>query len=663
MSFNTNHLKDEESPYLKQHATNPVDWYPWGDEAFELARKLDKPVFLSIGYSTCHWCHVMEKESFSKPEVGKAMNDAFVCIKVDREERPDVDSLYMSIAMRERGSGGWPLNMILTPDRKPITSFTYLPIHSIHGNIGIIELSETIKTLWRDERESLLERADQLISSNVKEENSERVKVDSEKLFKHAFSELKKVFDYDYGGIGTGMKFPSPHNIIFLIKYYNYFGDEEALQMAENTLLAMRRGGIFDHVGYGFHRYSTDREWRVPHFEKMLYDQAWIMTAYSYAYATTKNEFYKQVICEIFEFLQREMKSPDGGYYTAIDADSEGEEGKFYLWTEDELKDILKEDFDEFKNLFDIESNGNFFNEREQSDTGLNIIYPKFNSFMTHKNENGLEWMNEKALSSLKILLQERAKRVRPETDTKVIASTNGMILSALSIAYLATFDNKYKEASTELFEFIKKKFLKGDYILRIEYNNGKEIRGQLEDYANVINGILQFYRVTMDEDVLQLFTDSMKFSLATFRMKDGIFIYKSEYIIKSKKEELYDTAIPNPNSIFLRNTAFYSLIFNDYEFAMSSLEINLDVVNQLFAYAESYLWYIASLFEILRFIVIKATPKNKKRLIKEKLNYLTKAEKIINFSTDASIQICNVHECYYNDLNIEKLDEISNII
>jgi uncharacterized protein YyaL (SSP411 family) len=459
------------------------------------------------------------------------------------------------------------------------------------------------------------------------------------------------------------MKFPSPHNIIFLIKYYNYFGDEEALQMAENTLLAMRRGGIFDHVGYGFHRYSTDREWRVPHFEKMLYDQAWIMTAYSYAYATTKNEFYKQVICEIFEFLQREMKSPDGGYYTAIDADSEGEEGKFYLWTEDELKDILKEDFDEFKNLFDIESNGNFFNEREQSDTGLNIIYPKFNSFMTHKNENGLEWMNEKALSSLKILLQERAKRVRPETDTKVIASTNGMILSALSIAYLATFDNKYKEASTELFEFIKKKFLKGDYILRIEYNNGKEIRGQLEDYANVINGILQFYRVTMDEDVLQLFTDSMKFSLATFRMKDGIFIYKSEYIIKSKKEELYDTAIPNPNSIFLRNTAFYSLIFNDYEFAMSSLEINLDVVNQLFAYAESYLWYIASLFEILRFIVIKATPKNKKRLIKEKLNYLTKAEKIINFSTDASIQICNVHECYYNDLNIEKLDEISNII
>ena len=371
MSVNANHLKNEESPYLKQHATNPVDWYPWGEEAFDLAKKLDKPVFLSIGYSTCHWCHVMEKESFSKPEVGRAMNDAFVCIKVDREERPDVDSLYMSIAIRERGSGGWPLNMILAPDKKPITSFTYLPIHSIHGNIGIIELSETIKTLWKDERESLLERADQLISSNMKEEDSERVKVDTEKLFKHAFIEMKKIFDYEYGGIGNGLKFPSPHNIIFLIKYYNYFGDEEALQMAENTLLAMRRGGIFDHVGYGFHRYSTDREWKVPHFEKMLYDQAWIMMAYSYAYATTKKDFYKIVIDEIFEFLQREMKSPDGGYYTAIDADSEGVEGKYYLWSEYELKSILKDDFEEFKNIFDIETNGNFINERD----GI-IIHP-----------------------------------------------------------------------------------------------------------------------------------------------------------------------------------------------------------------------------------------------------------------------------------------------
>ncbi len=659
MSFNTNHLRDEESPYLKQHATNPVDWHPWGDEAFELARKLDKPVFLSIGYSTCHWCHVMEKESFSKPEVGKAMNDAFVCIKVDREERPDVDSLYMSIAMRERGSGGWPLNMILTPDRKPITSFTYLPIHSVHGIIGIIELSETIKTLWKDERDSLLERADRLISSSVKEEDSERVKVDSEKLFKHAFSELKKVFDYDYGGIGTGMKFPSPHNIIFLIKYYNYFGDEEALQMAENTLLAMRRGGIFDHVGYGFHRYSTDREWRVPHFEKMLYDQAWIMTAYSYAYATTKKEFYKQVISEIFEFLQREMKSPDGGYYTAIDADSEGEEGKFYLWTEDELKNVLKEDFDEFKNLFDIYSKGNFFNEREQANTGLNIIYPKYNSFVKQENKNSLDWMNEKAQRSLKIILQIRAKRVRPETDTKIIASTNGMILSALSIAYLATFDDKYKEASTELFEFIKKKFIKGDYILRIEYNNGKEIRGQLEDYANVINGILQFYRVTMDEDVLQLFKDSMKFSMDSFRMKDGIFLNRSEYIIRSKKEELYDTAIPNPNSIFLRNTAFYSLIFNDYELAMSSLEINLNVVNQLFEYGESYLWYITSLFEILRIIVIKAPLKIDRAKVIAKVNNLERTEKIIRTTDDIVFSICNIKECYHSFKEIEKLEKL----
>lgn len=663
MSFNTNHLKDEESPYLKQHATNPVDWYPWGDEAFELAIKLDKPIFLSIGYSTCHWCHVMEKESFSKPEVGKAMNDTFVCIKVDREERPDVDSLYMSIAMRERGSGGWPLNMILTPDKKPITSFTYLPIHSIHGNIGIIELSETIKTLWKDERESLLERADQLISSNVKEENSERVKVDSEKLFKHAFSELKKVFDYDYGGIGTGMKFPSPHNIIFLIKYYNYFGDEEALQMAENTLLAMRRGGIFDHVGYGFHRYSTDREWRVPHFEKMLYDQAWIMTAYSYAYATTKNEFYKQVICEIFEFLQREMKSPDGGYYTAIDADSEGEEGKFYLWTEDELKAFLKEDFDEFKNLFDIESNGNFFNEREQSDTGLNIIYPKFNSFMTHKNENSLEWNNEKAQRSLKTLLQKRAKRVRPETDTKVIASTNGMILSALSIAYLATFDDKYKEASTELFEFIKKKFIKEDCILRIEYNNGKEIPGLLEDYTNIIDGLLQYYRGSLNEEALLLFYTLMNFSIESFNNIDGTFHEKQNSLMKIEFSELYDGAIPSPNSIMLKNAGFFALLNGSYDLATYINSLNKDFLKIVLSNSTSFTWLIRVLFENPKFLLIKVP------LLRDGLGFIKKSyllvvrEKILKINNSDTTEICTMSECIYKFTEqrelLEKLKEL----
>ena len=659
MSVSANHLKDEESPYLKQHATNPVDWYPWGEEAFDLAKKLDKPVFLSIGYSTCHWCHVMERESFSKPQVGRAMNEAFVCIKVDREERPDVDSLYMSIAIRERGSGGWPLNMILTPDKKPITSFTYLPIHSLHGNIGIIELSETIKTLWKDERESLLERADQLISSNIKEGDSERVKVDTEKLFKHAFTEMKKIFDYEYGGIGNRMKFPSPHNIIFLIKYYNYFRDEEALQMAENTLLAMRRGGIFDHVGYGFHRYSTDREWKIPHFEKMLYDQAWTMMAYSYAYATTKKDFYKIVINEIFEFLQREMKSPDGGYYTAIDADSEGIEGKYYLWTENELKNILKDDFEEFKNIFDIETKGNFINERDGMDTGLNNIYPKYESFLKDKTGNSLQWMNDDARKMLHVLLQNRSNRVRPETDTKVIASTNGMILSAFCTAYLATFDKKYKEASTDLFAYIKSNFIIDNKILRISYNNRKQIHGFLEDYANVLNGVLQYYRVNLDEEVLRIFTNHIKYSIENFRMKNGVFDDRSEVLYESKSEELYDGAIPNPHSVFLRNTAFYALISDDYELATYSIEVDQDLKTQLFKYSGSYLWYITSLFEILNFIVIKIPLKIKKTRILSGMNHLYKTEKIIRSSIMTDIQICNLVECIYSNLDIEKLEEI----
>ncbi|MHB1663366.1 MAG: thioredoxin domain-containing protein, partial [Thermoplasmataceae archaeon] len=244
MTNYVNHLKDEESPYLKQHSTNPVDWHPWGEEAFELASKLDKPVFLSIGYSTCHWCHVMERESFSDPEVGKVMNETFVCIKVDREERPDVDSFYMSISIAERGSGGWPLNLILTPEKKPVTSYTYLPKESRHGNIGLIELTRTIQTLWKTEREALLERADDLVSSMNTSSDRERVKVDPEELGKSAFEALKKSYDNQFGGFGTGIKFPSPHNIIFLLKYYGYYGNEEALRMAEQTLYSMRYGGI-----------------------------------------------------------------------------------------------------------------------------------------------------------------------------------------------------------------------------------------------------------------------------------------------------------------------------------------------------------------------------------------------------------------------------------
>ncbi|MHB8360559.1 MAG: thioredoxin domain-containing protein, partial [Thermoplasmataceae archaeon] len=370
-----NHLKNEESPYLKQHSDNPVDWYPWGDEAFDLAKKLDKPVFLSIGYSTCHWCHVMERESFSDPEVGKALNETFVSIKVDREEMPDIDSFYMSICIAERGSGGWPLNMILTPDRKPIISYTYLPKESRHGNIGLIELSKTIKTLWKEDKESLIQRASELLEVNESKSNNEKIRVDPEELFKNTYTEMKRSFDWDYGGFGRSTKFPSPHNIIFLLKYYSYYGDEEALSMAEKTLVSMRFGGIFDQVGYGFHRYSTDRTWKVPHFEKMLYDQAWTMMAYSYAYSFTHKEFYKSVIEEIFQFLERDMKSNDGGYYTAIDADSEGEEGKYYLWKREELEDILKDSFSEFSKIFKTTPNGNFIEERSEMENCLNILY------------------------------------------------------------------------------------------------------------------------------------------------------------------------------------------------------------------------------------------------------------------------------------------------
>lgn len=659
----TNHLKGEESPYLKQHSENPVDWYPWGEEAFNLAKKLDKPVFLSIGYSTCHWCHVMERESFSKAEVGKAMNDAFVCIKVDREERPDVDSYYMSIAIAERGGGGWPLNMILTPDKKPIVSFTYLPIHSIHGNIGIVELSETIKTLWKDERESLMERAIQLLSSVDNKENSERVRVDSEKLFKDAFTEVKKVFDYEYGGIGNGMKFPSPHSIIFLIKYYNYFDDKEALQMAEDTLLAMRRGGIFDHVGYGFHRYSTDREWKTPHFEKMLYDQAWIMMSYAYAYSSTGKDIYKQVIDEIYQFLQSEMKSSDGGYYTAIDADSEGVEGKFYLWSTKELREILKGDYEEFAEIFQIQEDGNFINERDQSVSDLNIIYPRYNSFRSQGHNDDLRFVKDPARQQLNKLLEQRNERIRPDTDTKILASTNGMLLAAFSIAYMATFEDKYMNAASELFDFIKNRFIKGDEILRLRYTNGKEISGFLEDYANIINGIFQFYRITIDQNVLNLFENLMKSYLLNVTNKTEKYPKNSVNLEAMELSDLYDGAIPSPNSILLRNKSFFALINDNYELAMDNIEVHRNQLSNISSYGSSYLWLITSFFEIDKLLVIKTPDSWINIQYIQIINQIKRAEKTIIRKNINISEICTISKCIYKNANeeeqIEKLKSL----
>ncbi|MCY4261789.1 MAG: thioredoxin domain-containing protein, partial [Candidatus Dadabacteria bacterium] len=374
----SNRLKDEKSPYLLQHAENPVDWYPWGKEAFEKAREMDRPIFLSIGYSTCHWCHVMERESFEDDEVAELMNKTFVSIKVDREERPDIDNIYMTVChVVSRRGCGWPLNIVMTSEGKPFFAGTYMPKENRHGRIGMKEFVPAIKELWDNKRDEVLESARQItdaVSSLGDSAHKTGGYPLSEKTLDQAYSYFLSTFDSKDSGFGGAPKFPTPHNIMFLMRYYRRTAKKTSLQMAEKTLLAMARGGIYDHVGFGFHRYSTDSRWLVPHFEKMLYDQALLTITYTEAWQITKNPFYEKKAREILEYLIRDMTSPEGGIYSAEDADSEGEEGRFYLWTVDELERLIGvEDTELLSDVYNLSRYGNFTDEvtGEQSDRNI----------------------------------------------------------------------------------------------------------------------------------------------------------------------------------------------------------------------------------------------------------------------------------------------------
>ncbi len=384
-----NRLINEKSPYLRQHAHNPVDWFPWCEEAFERAKREDKPIFLSIGYSTCHWCHVMERESFEDEEVAQILNKHFIPIKVDREERPDIDAFYMGVCQAMTGSGGWPLTIIMTPDKKPFFAGTYFPKESSFGRVGLKDILLRIVELWEKERDKVLRVAENLTS--FLEESLKgrgRGKLGEEALHR-AFEELYNSFDPTYGGFGSSPKFPIPHNLMFLGRYYYRYKRKEAKEMIERTLMGMRMGGIYDQVGFGFHRYSTDREWLLPHFEKMLYDQALLLLAYTEAYQITKNELFKRTAQELVEFLMRDMLSPEGAFYSAWDADSEGVEGKFYTWTYEELKEVLGEEELQFlKDYFNVREGGNYFDEATKSKTGRNILYIGNNYEKVLKDEN-----------------------------------------------------------------------------------------------------------------------------------------------------------------------------------------------------------------------------------------------------------------------------------
>lgn len=542
-----NRLINEKSPYLLQHAYNPVDWYPWCDEAFEKAKIEDKPIFLSIGYSTCHWCHVMEKESFEDEEVAKILNENFIPIKVDREERPDIDTVYMTICQAMTGHGGWPLTIIMTPDKKPFFAGTYIPKHSRYGRIGLIELLQKVVEIWKENKDKVISLAEQ-ITNEIKEalEKVEKGNIIDETIFTLAYKELEENFDPEYGGFGEAPKFPTPHNLMFLLRYWKRTGNAKAIDMVEQTLKGMWLGGIYDQIGFGFHRYSTDRKWLVPHFEKMLYDQALISLACIETYQATGKEKYAVLCSEVFSYVIDNLTNTDGGFFSAEDADSEGEEGKFYLWEYSELEKILNQSELNFViENFNIRKDGNYIDELKRSRTGKNIFHLS----------SELEGEKRKIWESIRLkLLQHRNNRIRPLKDDKILTDWNGLTISSLAKGYLTFGVEDYIKIAEKSANFILKNMLTNDGKLLHRFRDGEaKINGHLDDYAFLAWGLIELYEATFKTKYLKKAIELTNKMIELFwdENNGGFFLSENEDVL-FKQKEIYDGAIPSGNSVAL---------------------------------------------------------------------------------------------------------------
>jgi len=580
-----NKLAKENSPYLLQHSTNPVDWYPWSEEAFQVAKDKDFPIFLSIGYSTCHWCHVMEKESFESEEVAKILNKDFISIKVDREQRPDLDSIYMAVCQMMTKRGGWPLTVILTPDKIPFFAGTYFPKNSTKGSVGLCDFLPKVKEVWVDKRDDVLTSCESIYSS-LKEVSNPNVP-DSfieKKDLKEIFESIKDFYDEKYGGFGEAPKFPSPQNMIFLSKFYSLFNNNDAKRMVEQTLENMRLGGIFDHIGFGFHRYSTDVKWVVPHFEKMLYDQAMIMESLAEAYRLSKKDVFEETTNEIFLYTEEILKSPEGGFFSAEDADSEGEEGAFYTWGLDEIQKILTKDESAFfEHLYSIDSEGNFNEEVTKKKNGKNIIYLKddlesFSSIFSIDYDSILEESN-RIKAKLKI---SRDKRIRPSLDDKILTDWNSLMISSLCKSSIIFNRQDYLDSAICSFNFLKGAMVKDDFSLYHCYRNGDaSINGLIDDYAFLLKASIDLYEATLDSDYLKfgknvchkminLFWDNTKGSFYATP------IGSVDVIVRQKN--LLDGAIPSGNSVALYGMVNIGQYFNDSSILDKSNKLSLQL-------------------------------------------------------------------------------------
>ncbi len=550
-----NHLAGQKSQYLSQHAENPVDWYPWGEEAFCRAAAENKPVFLSIGYASCHWCHVMAHESFENGHVARLLNEAFVCVKVDREERPDIDQIYMAACRMMSGTGGWPLTLFLTPDRKPFFAATYLPRESRFKITGLVDLLPRIATLWKERRDDLLNSSDQIhaaLKDLIRQDRSGDAP--GSELLDAAYGELVLAFDAEYGGFGRAPKFPLPHNLMFLLRYWKRTGTAYALDMVKQTLDGIRNGGIYDQIGGGVHRYSTDREWRIPHFEKMLYDQALLAQAYTEIFLATGTPCYQRTAEEILGYVLREMTSLDGTFFSAEDADTGGREGGYYLWDSSELHHVLgTEDAAIAEVVFNATSTGNF-TDPHGAGSG-NVLYradpadipPGRFSLTAGELATRIETIT-------KSLFAAREQRPRPLRNEMVLADVNGLMIAALAKASRA-FDNPaYAAAAAKAADGILSQMRAPDGGLFHRYHSGEAaVSGFADDYANMAYGLIELYEATFDERALAAAIDLASFLMAHFQDADqgGFFTTPDDgeqLLIRSK--EIYDGAVPSANSV-----------------------------------------------------------------------------------------------------------------
>ncbi|MBX4258797.1 thioredoxin domain-containing protein [Clostridium estertheticum] len=543
----TNKLINEKSPYLLQHAYNPVNWNPWSEEAFTLAKAEDKPIFLSIGYSTCHWCHVMEKESFENEEVAKILNRYFISIKVDREERPDVDSIYMSVCQSLTGSGGWPLTIFMTSDKKPFYAGTYFPRESMRGMPGIKDVLISIAEQWNENKDNIIESSKKIVEHIKNSDVFVKPGEMGENEIHNAYNSFENVFDDKYGGFGRSPKFPAPHNLQFLLRYWKNYSEPKALEIVETTLEAMYAGGIFDHIGFGFSRYSTDQKWLVPHFEKMLYDNALLAQVYIEAFEATGKKFYKEVAEKIFTYILRDMISKEGAFYSAEDADSEGIEGKYYLLTLEEVALVLgEENYKIYCEQYDITQSGNF-----EGRNIPNLIGKQSSTNIDEKLNLELEKMRVK-------LFEYREKRIHPYKDDKILTSWNGLMIAALAYGGRVFQNKTYIIAAEKAMNFIISKMINDKGRLMARYRDGDVAHlGYLDDYAFTVHALIELYEATfnlvyltkaigLNENMLKLFKDENP---------GGLFLYgvDGEELI-SRPKDIYDGAMPSGNSVATLN-------------------------------------------------------------------------------------------------------------